>query len=259
MLAKERHDSICELLKQNGAVTTAELVDRFGVSVETIRRDLLVLEQNQKLQRVHGGAVALEEMKPFMELSYRFNENDEQKKELARTAASFVRDGDVIGMDSGSTAVFLAEAFKERLSRLTVVTHSLDVFEILNSYKEFEVILCGGHFLRQENAFYGPVVINTLQQLHVQKVFIFPSAVSLQFGICDRQTQLFMVQQQLLHCGDSVYILADSSKFERKELLKLSEMQTNFTYITDSNIKPGLLKAYAEQNLKIITERTKEK
>lgn len=257
MLAIERQEIICDLLRKNKSVMTTELVERFDVSVETIRRDLLVLEQQHRLQRVHGGAMCVEEMRHFQELSVRMTENDFQKKELTQTAAGLVENGDVIGIDSGSTAVFFAEALKERFSKLTIVTHCLDVFEILHSYKEFEVILCGGHFLKKENAFYGPVVLNALAQLHVQKVFLFPSAVSLQFGICDRQIQLFEVQKQLLRCGDSVYVLADSSKFECRELLKLSDMQNGFTYVTDSGLSEGLAKTYAEHKMNIITRGAK--
>ena len=68
MLADERQDKIYDMVKRSGAVTTSNLVDFFGVSIETIRRDLLSLEQNGRLTRVHGGAVAKIAMKPFKEL-----------------------------------------------------------------------------------------------------------------------------------------------------------------------------------------------
>ena len=71
MLAKERQNSIQKLLQRDGAVTTAGLVKQFDVSVETIRRDFLVMEQNGQLTRVHGGAVAGGEMTPFLDLEHR--------------------------------------------------------------------------------------------------------------------------------------------------------------------------------------------
>lgn len=246
MFAKERQESICELLKQNGSVTTTELVEYFEVSTETIRRDLQELEKQRLLQRVHGGAIAVGEMKPFQELSARLKENDEQKKELSRTAAAMVQEGDVIGVDAGSTAIYFAQALKERLKKLTVVTYSLDVFQGLNGFAEFEVILCGGHFLKKENSFCGPLALDMLRQLHVQKAFVFPSAVSMQYGICDHEQESVQMQRQLIDCADSVFILADSSKFERRELLRIVEMQHNYTYITDQKLRPGLAAAYKE-------------
>lgn len=253
MFAKERQQQIAAFLKEKGSVTTLELMTHFSVSIETIRRDLLAMEENKLLYRVHGGAVAVEDMKPAQNLSQRVHENSQSKLELCRTAASLVREGDVIGVDSGSTALVFAQALKERLHRLTVVTHSLDVFESLCRHEEFQLILCGGHFLASENAFYGPLVLETLEKLHLQKVFICPSAISLQYGICDFQPDLLQIQRKLLHHGDAVFFLADSSKFERKVLLKLDEMRPHYHYVTDSSLRPGLKAMYADHQIKILT------
>ena len=83
MFANERQSQICEIIKNSGAITTMELVEQFSVSIETIRRDLLFLEKNGILQRVHGGAVAVGKMAPFKDLLHRVVENDEQKAELS--------------------------------------------------------------------------------------------------------------------------------------------------------------------------------
>ena len=171
MFANERQDKIYDMIQNNGAVTTANLVDFFCVSIETIRRDLLAMEQNGRLTRVHGGAVAKSGMKPFMELKERNKEFGKQKYELSLKAAEFISNGDIIGIDSGSTAISFAEVLKERFSKLTVVTHSMDVFEMLSNHKDFSVILCGGHYLREENAFYGELTLGMLNSLHIQKAF----------------------------------------------------------------------------------------
>lgn len=246
MFAKERQENISKIIKQHGSVTTMELIERFGVSTETIRRDLQEMEKNRLLQRVHGGAIAIGEMKPFMELTDRLKENDTQKKELSIVAAAMVNNGDVIGIDAGSTALHFVQALKEHLTRLTVVTYSLDVFQALNGFADFQVILCGGHFYQKEKSFYGPLALDTLKQLHVQKAFVFPLAVSMQYGICDHTKECMEMQRQLIDCADSVYVLADSSKFERKELLKVSDMQKKYIYVTDSGLRAGLAAVYKE-------------
>ena len=143
MLARERQSRIRNMLQTDGAVTTSNLVELFNVSVETIRRDFLVMEQSGLLTRVHGGAVVNGEMMPFHDLAHRNLESSDQKKELSRIAAEFVCEGDYIAVDAGSTAISFAEALKERFTRLTVVTYSSDVFEILRNHKEISVILCG--------------------------------------------------------------------------------------------------------------------
>ena len=137
MLANERHMRILDSLKRNGAVTTGELVDSLQVSIETIRRDLLQLERRGQLQRVHGGAVCAGAMQPYMDLPQRLEANSHGKKELCDTASLLVQDGDIIFIDCGSTAVFFARALLAQRKQLTIVTHSMDVFEILSGHNCF--------------------------------------------------------------------------------------------------------------------------
>ena len=254
MFAKERQAKIASLLKETGAVTTAELMERFDVSIETVRRDLLVMDKSGALQRVHGGAVSAGGMMPFRDLQSRMQDNVAQKQELCRTAAAFVEEGDTIAIDTGSTAVLLAEALKERLTRLTVVTYSLDVFQLLRGYKNFEIILCGGTYYPEENFLAGPLAVNMLSGIHVQKAFLFPTAVSLQAGICNRIPECYAMVQALRQSADQCYVLADSSKFERSDLLKQDDMLPGYIYITDSDLPAGLKTMYMENQLTVITE-----
>jgi len=254
LFAKERHTKILEILKETGSVTTAQLVDVFSVSIETIRRDLLILEDGGMLQRVHGGAVAMGDMIAFRELPQRMQENVAQKQELCRTAMDFIKNGDTIGVDSGSTAVLFAEALKERFSDLTVITYSLDVFLILNQYKNFRVILCGGDYYPTENCFVGVLALNMLSSLHVQKVFLFPTAVSLQHGIFDHESEVLIMQQTLRRIASQVFVLADSSKFEHTDLLKQEDMLPSYIYVTDSALSSTLKAMYLENHIQIFTE-----
>ena len=165
-------------------------------------------------------------------------------------------EGEILGVDSGSTAILFAQALKERFRKLTVVTHSRDVFELLCDYEAFTVILCGGHYLGQERAFYGPLALETLGKLRVQKGFLFPSAVSLEAGICDYQQELLTVQKALLEASEQVFVLADSSKFEKKALLRLSDMERNYTYITDGGLPEEIRRLYTENGIRIHTGGT---
>lgn len=249
MFAKERQNKIYDMIKSNGSVTTSELVKIFNVSIETIRRDLLYMEKTEQLLRVHGGAVARGEMKPYLNLDQRNKEFGKQKRNLAIKAMEFISEGDIIGIDSGSTAIVFAEVLKDRFSNLTAVTHSLDVFNILSGH--FPVILCGGHYLQEENAFYGPLTLQMLKSICMQKVFIFPSAVSFEHGICDYQKELFQIQKQLINSSENVFCLADSSKFEKRAFLKVGDMKTDYSYISDSGLPEKLIKLYRKNNIKI--------
>jgi DeoR/GlpR family transcriptional regulator of sugar metabolism len=232
-------------------VTVAKLTALFSVSIETVRRDLLVLEQGGKLMRVHGGAVAKAGMKEYPTLQQRTKEFRAEKDQLSRVAARFVSEGDIISIDAGSTAVVFAEVLKESFQKLTVVTHSRDVFDLLCDHRDFNLILCGGQYLRGDNAFYGELTLEMLRNLHTQKAFVFPSAVSIEYGICDFQQELYQVQKQLMRSADQVYILADSSKFEKTGLVKLDAMTPEYIYITDASLPREAVSLYRENGLTI--------
>ena len=258
MLARERQNQIYTWLRETGAVTTSDLVERLNVSIETVRRDLLAMEQKGLLSRVHGGAVVKGSMKLFPDLQQRNQEYGREKLALSRKAAEFVCEGDIIALDAGSTAIAFARALKERFTSLTVITHTYDVFESLRDHKDFQVILCSGQYLKKENAFCGVLTMDAYEKLHFQKAFIFPSAVSLAFGICDHQSDLYPIQRLLLRRADHTFILADSSKFEKQALMKIDDMRSEYTYVTDNALPAQLQKLYHENNIQIYTGEIKK-
>ncbi len=253
MLASQRQKQIHEMLKCNGSVTVAYLTEKLGVSVETIRRDLLTMEQAGFLCRVHGGAVAATEMMPYRPLESRNLEQSSQKDALARNAAALVNEGDYIAIGTGSTPIHFAQALKERLHTLTVVTYSLHVFEILRAVPGFRLILLGGQYIPEENSFFGQLTLDTMDSLRVQKAFVFPSAVSLEHGIWGYEETLYPMQQKMLQCCDQAYVLADSSKFERTALYKVSDMRPEYIYVTDPELPEQLQKLYAQNGFTVIT------
>ena len=120
------------------------------------------------------------------------------------------------------------------------------MFDTLCRYKDFCVILCSGYFKKDENAFYGRQVIDSLDKLHVDKSFICPTAISIKHGICDFDCDFIDVQRKLTETGNNIYILADSSKFEKTALLKMDEAKREYIYVTDSKMPDALIKLYKE-------------
>ena len=255
MLASERRLMIAQMVKTQSAVTTTELIKKFGVSIETIRKDLMLLEKQNELDRVHGGAIVKATAGHWLDLSVRASTNTKEKAELSSIAAEMIAEGDTIAVDAGSTAIEFAEELKRRFCSLTVVTHSLDVFERIQGHKNFNILLCGGYFLQEENAFYGAFTLKMLNDIHVNKVFLFPSAVSLKSGICDYQPLLYEIQKKLITIGDQVIILADSSKYEKSALLKLSDTNEKFIYISDSALPEKIKQVYQNNSIQIITQK----
>lgn len=254
MIANLRRREICEMLKTDSAVTTASLAESFGVSVETVRKDLLFLEKEGRLSRVHGGALSKSVSLGYTELSERMETMKNEKREISEIAAQFIQNGDTIAVDTGSTAVEFVDVLTKRFEELTIVTHSAEVFEKSAYVKGFDVILCGGYFMRNENSFYGAFALDMLDKLHVGKAFVFPAALSLENGIFDCCPELAVIQKKLISISDEVIVAADSSKYEKNALIKVSDMSTAYTYVSDSKLGEEIREVYRNNDIKLVTE-----
>lgn len=251
MFANERMKYICDRLKRQGAVTTAQISSALNVSVETVRRDFLALEEEKRLIRVHGGAVAPGGGVERMPLEKRLVINREEKQMLSRAACDYIKNGDIIAVDSGSTAAEFAEILRADFENLTVITHSLDVFERLRSKEGFKIILVGGNYLPEEKSFCGITAVEAYKMLHCDKAFIMPAAVSLKNGITDCGEQLLSVEKQMLESADEIFVLADSGKFEKTAIYRLCPLNDSFTYITDVGLSEELKSLYKENGISV--------
>lgn len=255
MVARERQMQICDLLSINNAVQIADLAVLFGVSSETIRRDLLALEKGGLLHRTHGGAISLSRMAHGKDYAQRLNERLPQKRALAACAAEQIQEGDTVAVDSGTTAAELARCLPGRFERLTVVTHSFDVAQALKGARGIELILLGGYFLPEENACWGDFAVETAGRLHADKAFLCPSCVSLSAGATDYAYQLLPVQRAYLRMADRAYYLADSSKFEKAARLQIAPLSPDDVLITDGALPPEICELYRKSNIRIVRGR----
>lgn len=253
MIASQRKQFIQEMLKKNQAVIVAELVDLLEVSKETIRRDLEDLENNKLLVRVHGGAVPAKRMYQYEDINARIMSNMALKKQLAETAIKYIKDGDCIAIDSGTTAsVFAMELKKRQFESLSIVTYSSEVFSILSDCPNYRVTVSGGDYLPREKIFYGFLANEAMKKLYFTKSFVVPLAISLEDGAHDCIREVYENQRILLSHADEVFILADSSKFETKGNHKICDLLPEHTIITDKQIPEAIYKLYKEHNLNLI-------
>lgn len=253
MLTSQRREQIVEMVRADSAVTVAQLLSLFGVSAETIRKDLLFLEKANELTRVHGGAVVKNSVQPFRDRTRRAREHRLEKRKLSELAAEMVEENDIIGIDSGTTALEFTEALAARFHSLTVVTYSMDIFEILHDYKDFNLILCGGNYLKKERTFYGLFAHKILDDIHLRKAVLCPSAVSLNHGVCGHQPEIVELQQKLVENSDQVIVLADSSKFEKNALYKICDIDRKHIFVSDPALPENIKELYRENQCHLVT------
>ena len=238
-------------IKNNGSVAVGELVRDLNISGETARRDLLILEKKGKLKRMHGGAVGLGETLQYKDYSLRIEENEDEKRSIARIAAELVDDGDCIAVDSGSTAVFFCRYIKGKFKNLTVITYCMKVFEELKDDEDITVILTGGTYSGRDLAFLGSMAENALRNYHFSKCFICPDAISLDHGLSVHVEAFVPLERRLMAQSDKTVVLADSKKFEQCALNRVSELKESFLFLTDGGLPQYILDEYSERGLEI--------
>ncbi|MFW2541787.1 DeoR/GlpR family DNA-binding transcription regulator [Primorskyibacter sp. 2E107] len=174
MWAKERHQRILSMLTANQQVSANDLAEMLSVSRETIRRDLLDLEQSGKVARVHGGAVLPEPRSedPFRQ---RMGAQIRAKSEIGKKAVGLVQPGQTILIDAGSTtAIFARELAK--VPGVSVITNSIDIAMTLQG-AEREVLLLGGRMAADVPATVGELTLAEIRRFHVDLCFSAPVAV----------------------------------------------------------------------------------
>lgn len=270
MLAQQRHTIILELLDKNGTVHTSDLVKTLKVSSETIRKDLDFLEQEGRLARVHGGAVParvqteasqkLPEASPekpadipseYISFQTRNSQHMDQKAAITEYAASLVREHQVVALDYGSTSQMMAMTLKKHFRHLTVITNSIQNALILAECPGFTIILLGGILSKEEYTLsndFAPM----LDMLHIDLLFMTVTGIDSIIGFTDQRLEEAKVQNQMRKSASQTIVLADSSKFGKRSLVKIGSLQEVDAIITDSGLSPDMEKAVRETGTRLI-------
>lgn len=242
MFADERRADIVMLVNAQKTVTVSELTGRYRVSIETIRRDLELLERDNLIRRVHGGAVSPGRMQQFEKLSERAKQHLPEKVETARAVISLLKEGDHVMLDSGTTAREIAQLMAETFQHLTVISYSMEVMQTLSRKEGFRLIQIGGEYLGSEQVFCGYMAQEMLRGLHAGKAILCPSAVSVADGIYDYIPELIPNQKLLTECADEVIVAADAAKLGQAAPYRIAELTPAMVIATDSGVSSGFVR-----------------
>ncbi len=210
MMAAERFRSILERLDQNGAVQVGPLAKTFGVSEETIRRDLARLEREGRLQRTHGGAMPKDggEDLPY---PLRHGTARMAKMAIARRAAMEIRDGMTVMVDSSSTAYSVLPELSGKAD-LTIVTNSVPICAD-SSITRHTILSTGGELRRKAMTFSGPLAVSALARFKADLALIGVKALCLETGLMEASVADAEMKLAFLANARRTVLLADSRKF----------------------------------------------
>lgn len=255
MLTEQRYEEIYNLLEREGSVRTITLCDALQTSRETIRRDLETMEAKGMLRRIRGGAMKLEAPQSknvtYTSFSKRREENLGHKEEIAMEALNYIREGQAIALDSGTTSLFLARAVKARFSSLTVVTNSFAVAQELAGAEGITLVLTGGVYRADEEAFVSDVATLIFSKINVDVFFLTTCGISVERGITYQRMDEISVQNKMMEAADCTIVVADSSKIGNNSLVKMCGIDQVSVLITDSGVSAGQVKAFEQAGVRV--------
>ncbi len=236
MLAIERRNRIMEMLQAEKKVVVSELSKIFGVSEETIRRDLEKLENEGLVTKSYGGAVLNESTNIDLPFNIRKNRNVDKKLKIADLMAERIHDGDMLMLDASSTAVFIAKKIKDR-KNMTIITNSVEITLQLADMHDWHVLSTGGIVKEGSLALVGPHTDQMIKCFHVDKAIISCKGLDLQKGITDSNEMHAETKKTMFASANERILAIDSTKFNRISFTKIGELKDIDTIITDRN--PG--------------------
>jgi DeoR/GlpR family transcriptional regulator of sugar metabolism len=211
MLPAERRARIVAALRAKNAVRVTTLSGDLGVSEITIRRDLVLLEQEGVLSRTYGGAVRRQRL--TAEPSYEANAvtHAEEKDRIAKAAATMIEPHDTVFLGSGTTVVHMLRHIDPELEA-RVVTHSLAVAAEARGLR-IELVFLGGLYRPQLDAVEGSWPLDMIAQFHADKAFLGADCLDAREGLTTPSIAVAGVELAMIRrTRGEVVVLADSSK-----------------------------------------------
>lgn len=254
LLMHDRHEKVMELLRKNKSLKVSTITKMFGVSTETVRRDLEYLEKEGFLRRVRGGAVLDDINSTEMNFTVRETKNIEEKREIADIATRYVSEGQSIALDVSTTNTEFAKALKRKIKRLTVLTNSLVIANELAEMPDYTILLPGGVLRNEELCMVGHLSETFFKGFHIDTFFMSMSGISLTEGLTDYGIGEYQVKMKMLESSRNCIVLADSSKFDVASLLKVCQFDRIDRIITDSKLSNKVLQKYTKEGIEIVNK-----
>lgn len=231
MVQTLRKPEIIEIARREGKVTVERLVEYFGVTPQTIRRDLAELADTGELERVHGGAIL---PSTTMNIGYieRQELNQAAKVDIARACAQHIPNDCSVFLNIGTTTEAVAAELNHHTG-LLVVTNNLNIANKLSHTTDIDVVTTGGNLRKSDGGLVGAIAQDTVSRFRFDFAIIGCSALHTEGDILDFDMREVGVSQAIIRRSDKVILVADQSKFDRKAPIKIAGLNEIDVVVTD--------------------------
>lgn len=252
----DRLNSIEQYILQEGTVTWEAMAAHFGVSVNTIRRDIKELIARGTIRKVYGGVSSVNANAPVA-IQERQVRNQEEKRIIGRLAACFVQSGQTIFLDSGTTTPCLIPHLAG-LENVTIVTHSLPVLYEASHYPSLQVISLGGSYNPTTGSYGGISSLNYLSRISVDIVFIAATGVSLDRGLTHTAFSEAETKRKITESGKKIVLMADHTKFGVTSPITFMQFDRLDAIVTDTKPAEEFLSEAGRCDIRVLWEEEPE-
>jgi len=249
MLKEERQQTILNEVELHNRVLLTDIAEMLDVSVDTVRRDVKELDSENRLRKVHGGAISLGFTLPSAP-----NQNIyalPQKSVIAKKAVKLLKDGSVIFIDGGTTCLELARIIPRQL-HLTCFTFSLQVALQLLSKPFVEVIFIGGAISRDAQISVGASTVHQLADIRVDYGFIGTGYVDAVHGLTEFDWEIVQVKKAVINASKKTVLLCISEKLNSQHRYKTCDVHAINTLITELKPDNNLLNLFRNHEIHLL-------
>lgn len=249
----KRQEQILEIVRAKGFATIDSLAEEFGVSTQTVRRDVIRLDEAGLLQRFHGGAGLREEEEDKVRLGYgpKRAMHATSKEQIGALAASLIDDGGSVYLDVGTTVEAVARSLILRQLR-AVYTNSMASAGLLSAATQFETYVTGGMVRGADGSLVGDPAVRALEAIAVDVAVIGCSGFAADGAPMDFDPQKVAVKQAALRNARRAILVADASKFARPAVVMVAPLATFAAIVTDDAPPVSLAKQFGKAGINVV-------
>jgi len=249
MKQTQRHARIIDIVNKSGFATIDELANTFNVTPQTIRRDLKELDNDNKIQRFHGGAGL---SSTILNTSYSNRKVAflKEKQAIAAKVALEIPDHSSIFINIGTTTEAIAQALLNHQD-LTIITNNLHVASIMSSKDDFKIIIAGGVVRNKDGGVMGEATIDFVSQFKVDYAIIGISGIDESGDLLDFDYQEVRVSNAIIENSRNIYLAADHSKFGRDAMTRLGNISQVHHVFTSKEPPLSIQEILTKGNIKL--------
>ena len=247
--AEERQFLIEQHLQKVEFASLEELSERVDVSVSTVRRDLTLLEAKGALRRTHGGARLVAPKSDEFIFTSRDTHQLGEKEAIGQAAAALIQPNQGVIIDSGTTAYHVANHLGGKASH--VITNSLPVANHFGSDNSVEVLVTGGVIYPRLGVLVGPLAVESLSGMHADVAVMSAGGITLD-GITNSHALLIEIQRAMLKSAQRIIFCLDHTKFNRRSVSPLCELDVVDTIVTDAQAPADLVDQLKQKGIEVV-------